>query len=627
MRRYIGIVALASVLGLVGVACGGGGGGTTGTTAQHPQRGGELRIESNADTTAAMDPQKEYYQLPWMLYRCCLLRTLLSYNGLDAAHNGAELFPDLASGMPTVSKDGLTWTFHLKQGLHYAPPLQDVEITAPDIVRALMREGTPSVAAAYAFYYYDIVGFTDFMHGKAKTISGLVTPDAYTLEVHLTAPTGDLGYRFGLPATAPIPPNPGDPSAPLGVAEGHDSDYGRFLVASGPYMYAGSQQMDLSKQASQQQPASGYQVGADIHMVRNPAWSDDDLRPAYVDAIDFAISPGAEASVLEKKVQNNEIDTVFSNGVTPQTLQAFESTPDLRNRIFINPGPSNYYIAMNMAVPPFDDIHVRKAAEYAIDKAGYQRLHGGPDAAGPVAGHYIPNVDENNLLENYNPYATPEDRGVDTAQGLQLAMNEMKQSPYDTNHDGKCDASVCSNVLAIGVVGAQNEAASQLFTQNLAKIGIQLNYRAFEDATAYNKVEDPKNHVAWADFVGWIHDYPDGYTWLYPTMYGPNILSQYNTNYSLVGASAAQLRGFGYSVTSVPGMNAQIQKCFPLTGDARTKCWADDDRYLMENIAPVVPLVFSNVVNIVSDRVTNWTWSLADQAPSLDHVALANGGA
>jgi ABC-type transport system substrate-binding protein len=629
MKRYLKVFSVVAVLALAMVACGGGGGGggATSSVGQKPQKGGTLHVETNTDTTAVMDPQKEYYQLPWGLYRCCLLRTLMGYNGLDAAHDGATLFPDLASGMPTVSSDGLVWTFQMKQGLHYAPPLQDVEITSADIVRALMREGTPDVAAPYSFYYTVIEGFNDFMSGKAKTISGLVTPDKYTLEVHLTAPAGDIGYRFQMPATAPIPPNPSDPSAPLGVAEGHNDDYGRFLVASGPYMYDGSADVDFSVPVKDQKPASGYQVAKDIMMVRNTSWSQDDLRPAYVDAIDFVISPGAEAAILDRKVLDNEIDTVNANGVTPDTLRTFQTTPELQNRISINQAPSNYYIAMNLATPPFDDINLRKAVSYAIDKAGYQRLNGGPTATGPAAGHFVPDVDENSLLADYNPYATPNNLGADSPEGLTLAKDAMKQSKYDTNQDGICDAPECKNVLAVGIVGDVSEAVDQLFTNNLAKIGIELNFKEFTDSAAYNKIMDPKNHIPFSDFGGWVHDYPDGYTWWFPIMYGPNIVSQYNTNYSMVGATAEQLKEYGYSVTSVPSMDAQVEKCIPLTGQEREQCWADDDKYFMENIVADVPLVFSNTVNIVSDRVTNYTWALADQQPAYDHLALAGGGA
>ena len=88
-----------------------------------------------------------------------------------------------------------------------------------------------------------IEGFDDYANGDADDISGITAVDDTTLEINLTEPTGDLGYRFAMATTAPIPPK-GD--AELGAAEGHDKDYGRFLVASGPYMFAAPRTLDFS---------------------------------------------------------------------------------------------------------------------------------------------------------------------------------------------------------------------------------------------------------------------------------------------------------------------------------------------------------------------------------------------
>jgi peptide/nickel transport system substrate-binding protein len=629
MRRYGKLVSIAAVLGLLAVACGGGGGGGAQPTGAKPVKGGTLRVEMDTDVIAEFDPQKEYYQVSFAYYRCCLLRTLLSYNGQDASHQGTQLFPDLASDQPTISADQLTWTFHLKQGLHYAPPLQDVEITAPDIVRALEREATPSVAAGYGFYYTDITGYSDFSGGKAKTISGLTTPDKYTLDVHLDKPAGDLGYRFALPATAPIPPNPNDPKALLGVAEGHDDDYGHFLVASGPYMFKGAEGVDFSQPASKQTQVPGYVPGKSIDLVRNPSWAQDDLRGAYVDEIQVQESPGADPTVLEKKVQSNEIDTVFENSVDPTTLQAYTTNEQLKPLLHQNPSPSNFYIFMNLAVPPFDDIHVRKAMEYAIDKEGLRRIGGGP-ITGEIAGHFVPDgllttSNGTQVLASYDPYATPGSLGADSPDGLTAAKNEMMQSKYDTNHDGVCDADVCKNILAINSTGRSLEAEGSLIAQNAKAIGIELNVRALSNSAAYGKILDPKAHIAIATFAGWLEDYPDAFTFFYATMYGPNILSQYNTNYSLVGATPAQLKQYGYTVSSVPSMDAQITKCIPLTGDDRVNCWAEADRYLMEQVVPIVPWIFSNVVNIVSNRVQNYTYSYFDSQTAYDQISLAPG--
>src|SRR3972149_4652969 len=106
MRRGLKIIALAAVLGLVATACGGGDGGEEGSptppAGAEPQKGGTLNVVMNSDVTNTMDPQIEYYQLPFAYFRCCLLRTLYSYNGLDAEHEGTLVFPDLATDEPQV---------------------------------------------------------------------------------------------------------------------------------------------------------------------------------------------------------------------------------------------------------------------------------------------------------------------------------------------------------------------------------------------------------------------------------------------------------------------------------------------------------------------------------------------
>ena len=141
-RRSLALFALVLSLGLVAAACGGDnnpspqGPGASGTTGEIPV-GGTLRLALQSDVQEAFDPQKEYYSVAWAFYRCCLLRTLLSYNGKTTADGGADVLPDLAADVPEQSADGLTWTFTLKQGIHYSPPLQDVEVTAPDFIRAM----------------------------------------------------------------------------------------------------------------------------------------------------------------------------------------------------------------------------------------------------------------------------------------------------------------------------------------------------------------------------------------------------------------------------------------------------------------------------------------------------------
>ena len=79
MNRVLRVIAVVTVLGLVGAACGDSGGtdrqGRITSVDTENLKGGTLNMAMLADVTAAFDPQKEYYSVTWEYYRCCLLRT------------------------------------------------------------------------------------------------------------------------------------------------------------------------------------------------------------------------------------------------------------------------------------------------------------------------------------------------------------------------------------------------------------------------------------------------------------------------------------------------------------------------------------------------------------------------
>ena len=123
LKRVLRVIAVVTVLGLVAAACGDNEEPadeptTPSGSAAEDLAGGTLTMAMLADVTAAFDPQKEYYSVTWEYYRCCLLRNLMSYEGVPTDEGGAEIFPDLAAGEPEQSSDGLTWTYQIKPGIH-----------------------------------------------------------------------------------------------------------------------------------------------------------------------------------------------------------------------------------------------------------------------------------------------------------------------------------------------------------------------------------------------------------------------------------------------------------------------------------------------------------------------------
>lgn len=605
------LAAIVWVVVVVAAACTGGGGSTSTQTPTDSgiPRGGTLRVGTTTNSPT-LDPQKNYYE--WETYRCCLLRTLLSYPGRPASEGGNDLHPDIASAMPTVSKDGLTWTFHLKDGLHFAPPFQDQQIDAESIIRALEREANPKASVGgYSFYYSPIEGFDEMYAGKATSISGLSAPDPLTLTVRLTAVTGDLPFLFALDATAPIP---------AGAADGHDRDYGRFLVASGPYMIEGADKIDYSKPASQQKPASGYIPGQSLVMVRNPSWtaSSDDLRLANVDRIEITSSDTAQEIAL--KVQNGDYDVMWEGSVPPSTVSQYVGDPALKSRLHITPADRIEYLSMNLATPPFDDVHVRRAVNLVIDKAGIQTLAGGT-TAGSIATHVIPDDLLNNMLASYDPYPSPNHQG-----DLSAAKAEIEQSAYDANHDGICDAPACKQVFTLSVVSDPSPKEAAVITLDLAAIGISLNVKSLEAGTQFNECNDPARKVSFCLSSSWAKDFPDASTFAGPLFGNVSIGPNGCCNFALVGATSSQLRSLGYDPTlNLPSVDEQVAACEPLTGDARVACWANFDKDVMENVVPWVPFLRDNVIEITSSRLLNYQFDQFSNGMALDQVALAQG--
>ena len=621
MRRYLSVLALVAALGLVAAACGGDEGGGTGTSGATSasgatgelQPGGTVEMGMLGDVSAAFDPQKEYYSVTWSWYRCCLLRTLLSYTGKTTAEGGAALQPDIASALPEISSDGLTYTFTLKSGVNYGDPFTDVSVTSADIVRALERESDPNASVnGYNFYYNVIDGFADFGAGKADSIKGLETPDDSTLVVTLSEPAGYLPYLFAMAATAPIPPN-GD--APLGAAEGHTKDYGRFLVATGPYQFAGAENLDFSVPADEQTPVAGYEPGKSIQLVRNPGYdaSTDGLRPAYPDG--FNISIGGDNNDLYNKVQAGELDGVVDGIVPPQVLRSYSTDPTLQPSLHINPSDAVRYLSFNLAVPPFDDVHVRKAVNLALDKAGMRTFRGG-ESVGEIAGHIMVNSLEDNLLADYDPYATPNSAGDVTA-----AQAEMAQSKYDGNGDGTCDAPECSNILAVTDEADPYPDQAALIQQNMEPLGLTFDVKSFERTTMYTKCNEPEAHVAICLAPAWGKDFPDGYTFADP-LFGSAAIFPSCCNYQLVGASADLLQKAGYTITDVPSVDDQIKTANQQTGDARFQGWADLDTTLMEQVVPWAPYLFDNNVDVYSQRIVNYSFDQFSGLAAWDQLAI-----
>ncbi len=112
------------------------------------KQGGTLNLGALSDCDS-WDPARTYYSNCWVAQRL-LTRTLLAYNPVPGK-DGSLVSPDLATAMPTVSSDGLTWTFNIPSGLKFEGGLP---LTTKDIKYGLERLWATDVINGGPSSYY-----------------------------------------------------------------------------------------------------------------------------------------------------------------------------------------------------------------------------------------------------------------------------------------------------------------------------------------------------------------------------------------------------------------------------------------------------------------------------------------
>jgi peptide/nickel transport system substrate-binding protein len=607
------------VLMMVAVACGGDGDeeGPAQPDEGEVVRGGILREEFPAfEFTSGFDPTGEYLSKSFAIFSQMMLRNLVSYRHV-AGDAGNEVLPDLATDMPEVSEDGLTYTFTIKDGVMFGPPVSR-EIVCDDLLYAFERIGTEAIVAQYGFYFDNTIeGLADFKAGDADTISGVTCNGEKEIEFTLTEATGDFLFRLAMPAAAPVPREVGECFETAG-------EYGRFVIASGPYMIEGSEDLDVSS-CRTMEPISGWDPDRELSLVRNPDYDpetdDPEMRSANIDGYTYAINTNEED--IFNKVEAGTLDIAL--GPLPPVLRKYSTDPELREHLHIEPGDRTWYITMNLGQPPFDDINVRKAANLVMDKEGLQRAWGG-QSQGEIATHIVPDVMLEGILDDYDPYPSENHAG-----DLDAAKEAMRESKYDSDGDGVCDADACDNVLHLSRNSSPWTEMNPIVEDSLSKIGISLQTRELADA--YPPIQDVSRQVPIASNAGWGKDYPDAYTFVGFLFDGRNILPTGNTNYSLVGLTperAAELEQEGdfqfpseVDIGAIPSVDSDIDACRETADDdERLQCWAELDQKLMEEVVPWVPYLDGTNIVVSSEAVVKYEYDQFSGESSLVHISV-----
>jgi peptide/nickel transport system substrate-binding protein len=566
--------------------------------------------------TDDLDPTGESWFLGRAIQTQLLVRTLVGYDHVSG-EAGLRLVPDLATAVPSPTDGGKTYTFHLKAGVRFGPPV-DRAVTSQDVRYALERLANPKDGGEEAIYFKAIAGWDAYAAGKAEAISGISTPNPSTIVFHLTQPVGDFLYQLTGPESAPIP------REVAGCFEGKPGAYGRDLVSTGPYMIEGADKVDPSS-CSKLKPMSGYDGQTSLTLVRNPSYDpstdSNAARQNLPDEFQFTV----DSNILDlvQKVEAGQLDDEVSLAMPPQDLERYNRDPKLRRFLKVDPVLGTFWITMNLTQPPFDDVHVRRALSWVLDKTALQQAAGGP-LAGKVAAGILPNLLTGGVLSGYDPYRTPGSDG-----SVARAKAAMRGSKYDTHGDGMCSAAACKNVLLLTDTSASAPGIAAVLQQDAAKIGITFTVRSINGP--FPILQTVRKQIPIADFTGLATAEPDPSGIL--TGFDSRSISPVgNFDLSLIGITSAQCKALHITGDcapydpktglGVPNVNTMLDRCRILTGGPRRSCFVRVEKYLMTQAVPVIPYLWLSVQHIIGRNVSRWVYDQAGATTSFAHVAL-----
>ncbi len=556
----------------------------SGQTLTGGKRGGVLTAYSHEDYKN-LDPGQAYFSLDYSIIY--VTQTPLFY---FAPNNAQTAEPLLAAGPAQVSGGGNTVTVHIRHGVKYAPPVNR-EVTTADVKFAIERGANPNVANGYFPSY-----FAPYVVGAAKAtggpISGITTPDKYTIVFHLTGSyaTFFIG-ALSLPLSSPVPPEfvrPLDKHKP--------TTYGaQYLTATGPYM--------VKQDATGKFAGIGYSPGKSLALVRNPNWSSSgDPRPAYLDGINVQI--GGDTNVIGQQVLTGSHAVQEDTPAGPIVKKAYQQ---YYNQLIAVPGAGNHYVALNNKSGPFSNVNARKALWAALDREQMIKLDGGQIVA-QVGTHFIypssagyqqsggdkgPNVD-------YNNYPTG---------NMALAEKYMKAAGYPS---GKYTGSYI--VKVVGATGDPADKYSAVVNHAVQSLGFKTNFSLVDQSAIYGKYcGNPSAKVDVCPSVGWIRDWADPQTLLTPIFAGYNIVPTNNNNFGLVSwQDWPKAAGGTYTSGPLTPLDQAMKSAEKTVGEtARAQAWAKVDTMLV-NQAVAVPWVFDIQPNIMSKDVqpVNDLWDI-----------------
>jgi ABC-type transport system substrate-binding protein len=543
-RPLRGPLTLAAALAVLLTACSSASPGSSSpsssSTAKPGAASGTLTAAMSSGAIDTMDPNRWYFAVTWGLANA-MCTTLVRYaDQPDAA--GTQLIAGTAN-MPAISSDGLTYTFTLRPGARFS---NGTPITGQDIKYTFMRLMNPAIDTGTGYYFTNVAGAPAYLAGKSTTVAGIVAT-TNTVTFHLTAPDGAFLYKAALPTTCPVPS--GTPMKPQesGALETND--------ASGPYKL------------------QSYQPGRQIVMVFNSNY--DQALGVRGHVAKFVFNIGVQASQAALEIQAGQLDFQTSNLATADIIRISHDAA-LASQVHQSPRPETTYLFLNNEVAPFNNVDVRKAVNYAINRTAIEEQWGGPLVGSVTSEIMVPGA------LGYAPYsAYPDTPNLTQAKALMTASGV--KLPITTSLRAQNDAPGFINM-------------AEVIKANLAAIGINVNVIGSPNSVNSSFISNAASHTPMG-IEPWSLDFPDAEALI-------------NTGMDPATPNAApNLTRFG-DPAFIPAFNAAAAAL----GTKRAQLYETLDKNLMTQVAPYAPIFNARWYDFVSTRVGGYTYSVAMDA-------------
>ena len=297
----------------------------------------------------------------------------LAYDGLSAfrrvgGSDGSQRVPDLASALPAPTDAGRSYTLRIRTGIRYS---DGTSLRPQDFRHALERMfslGSPFLAGTSLS---KIVGAARCSKGRSCDLSrGVIVNGPNSLTFRLSAP--DQTFLASLASVVPVPP-----------ATAQEKVKTKAIPSTGPYAI------------------ESYAPGRQLTLVRNShfrSWSLAARPDGYPDEIVWRIltrpkrraaHQGLAPGEAVREVIDGKADVLFNDVPNNRVEELLAHYP---GRLHLIPQRATVFLFLNTRSAPFDDIRVRRALDYAIDRQKVADLHGGPAVAEPTCQIVPPTV-------------------------------------------------------------------------------------------------------------------------------------------------------------------------------------------------------------------------------------------